>query len=259
MRTPHFVAVIDGAGDPRGRTWQGRSLGRDAAETLGAAVRRLSPDATPTELVAALTKALSERRDEMARDGLTPPWPAANLVVYSNARRQIIRVGDCAFRVDDQVSNPPPKAFEQTLIDVRRLILHAGLSADLDQHELDGDVRDILQTLYRYQEMCQNTPTPHPYSFPVLDGNPVPLSGIEVVDVPPGRHEIVLASDGYPEVRSSLAESEDALAQVLKTDPLLIGDHAQTKSLRPDDLSYDDRTYVRIAVGGADEDPGTVS
>lgn len=255
--TADYAAVIDGAGDPQGRTWRGLSFGQHASETLGTALRRLPPDIEPADLVAVLTNALVGLRDKMSREGLEPPWPAANLVLYSNAHRQILRVGDCAFRVDGQVSNPPPKAFEQTLINVRRLVLHAGLAAGLDHKELIEDVQHVFRTLYRYQELCQNTPKAHPYSFAVLDGSPVPPWALEVVDVPPDAREIVLASDGYPELHRSLAESEEALSRLLVTDPLLLNDHPQTKSPGPKDRSYDDRTYVRLvlAADGAGTGP----
>lgn len=248
VATPDFVAVIDGAGDPQRRSWRGRSLGCLAAETLSATVRELTPDTSASAIVAALAQSLDSQRKILADAGLDAPGPAANMVLYSRSLRQIVRVGDCAFRIDDQVFQSQPKAFEQVLIDVRRLVLHAGLGVGTSEETLDDDVAQVFRTLYRYQEPCQNTPVRHPFSFAVLDGSPVPAWGVEIVDVPPGVHEIVLATDGYPELDSTLAQSEEALARLIKGDPLLLGAHAQAKSLGADDSSYDDRTYVRIAV-----------
>lgn len=248
VTTEDCVAVIDGAGDAEGRTWHDRSFGRHAADALGEVVRRLEPSITPADLVSSFSMALANQQDEMARDGYTAPWPAANMVLYLNAKRQIVRVGDCTFRIDDHAYNPPPKAFEQVVIDTRRLIMHAGLGAGLDPSEVTDDIRRVFKRLYRYQTLCQNTSTRHPYSFAVLDGSRVPDWGIEVFGVSSEAHEIVLASDGYPEIYSTLNETESALARILKTDPHLIGEFSQTKALRPGDRSFDDRTYVRFTV-----------
>lgn len=71
--------------------------------------------------------------------------------------------------------------------------------------------------------------------------------------------DIILASDGYPELKSTLEESEQALHKILEEDPLLFrqfkstkgkivkppsfGDHSSKKTGA---TSFDDRTYVRI-------------
>ena len=42
--------------------------------------------------------------------------------------------------------------------------------------------------------------------------------------------------------------SEEALAAVLRDDPLMIRLHVSTKGLAPGALSFDDRSYVRVAL-----------
>jgi glycerophosphoryl diester phosphodiesterase len=60
--------------------------------------------------------------------------------------------------------------------------------------------------------------------------------------------EIVLATDGYPFLCKTLAESEDRLNRQREEDPLNIGEFQATKAFHPDNKSFDDRTYIRFQV-----------
>ena len=60
--------------------------------------------------------------------------------------------------------------------------------------------------------------------------------------------EIVLASDGYPRLFPTLAESEQWLDDQRRRDPLNIGDFQATKAFHPDFNSFDDRSYIRFLV-----------
>jgi len=60
-------------------------------------------------------------------------------------------------------------------------------------------------------------------------------------------HEIVLASDGYPFLKSTLEASEKALEELLKHDPQCVNSFIATKGLVEGNKSFDDRTYIRFA------------
>ena len=91
-------------------------------------------------------------------------------------------------------------------------------------------------------------------TYAVIDGFPVYMEGVKVVslvsvlEASPDvhGHEIVLASDGYPFLKSTLADSEAELAHLIATDPQCIHDFIATKGLVVGNLSFDDRTYVRF-------------
>lgn len=85
----------------------------------------------------------------------------------------------------------------------------------------------------------------HRWGFSVIDGGEVPLSLIPVVDVS-GATEVILATDGYPRLRGTLAQSEADLAHILAADPLCIRDNPQPKGVVAGQVSYDDRAYVRL-------------
>ena len=58
-----------------------------------------------------------------------------------------------------------------------------------------------------------------PFGYPVLNGQGIEPALIKVYPVKPGD-EVVLASDGYPVLKETLADSEKALQEILAEDPL---------------------------------------
>lgn len=71
---------------------------------------------------------------------------------------------------------------------------------------------------------------------------------IKVWTVPSGT-EVVLASDGYPQLRRTLKESEAKLWEIIAEDPLCLGvggGKAGVKSIMEGMESFDDRSYVRV-------------
>ncbi|WP_223847986.1 hypothetical protein [Bifidobacterium reuteri] len=86
-----------------------------------------------------------------------------------------------------------------------------------------------------------------PYGYFVFDGFTDPAYPIRTVAVRPGD-EVVLASDGFPLLKPTLADSEAALQRLKVEDPALISEYRSTKGFTPGYDSFDDRTYVRFVV-----------
>ena len=80
-------------------------------------------------------------------------------------------------------------------------------------------------------------------SYAVIDGFEIPTDKVKILRA--GR-EVVLASDGYPLLASTLDESEKLLHEQLKNDPLCINSFKATKGLMKGNVSFDDRAYVRF-------------
>ena len=64
----------------------------------------------------------------------------------------------------------------------------------------------------------------------------------------PDKSSIVLASDGYPVLKGTLAESERELSEILKNDPLCYKVYCSTKGLKKGNVSFDDRSYIRFSL-----------
>ena len=85
-------------------------------------------------------------------------------------------------------------------------------------------------------------------TYAVIDGFPIPESKVKVITLDFNPCEIVLATDGYPFLCPTLAESEARLQQQRENDPLNIGDFKATKGFMKGNNSFDDRTYIRFQV-----------
>ena len=86
-------------------------------------------------------------------------------------------------------------------------------------------------------------------SYSVIDGFPIDRQHIKILPLDFNPWEVVLASDGYPFLKPTLAESEALLQQQRRDDPLNIGLAFQaTKGFHPDFNSFDDRAYIRFRV-----------
>ena len=84
--------------------------------------------------------------------------------------------------------------------------------------------------------------------YSVIDGFPVDEAHVKVVTLDFQPWEIVLASDGYPFLYPTLAQSEQRLAWQRENDPLNIGEFKATKAFAEGNNSFDDRAYIRFAV-----------
>ena len=91
-----------------------------------------------------------------------------------------------------------------------------------------------------------STHTDDEYGYSVFS-NQGSVKTISVTDVPPGS-EIVFASDGYPELFGTLAESEDRLNELIRLDPLCYKIYKSTKGLMSQCTHFDDRSYIRFRV-----------
>jgi glycerophosphoryl diester phosphodiesterase len=100
----------------------------------------------------------------------------------------------------------------------------------------------------KQQTLFQNNPSTGQYWYAVIDGFPVPDEGICVQSLPADIKTIVLASDGYPYLKGSLDESEQALQELLRDDPLLFRQYKSTKGMTEGLVSFDDRSYVKVTI-----------
>ncbi len=167
----------------------------------------------------------------------------ASAVIYSPYHKQVWMVGDCECIVNGQFyENPKPQ--ESIIAEKRAKILKVLLNKGLTAAEVqvkdpgrDAVINEIIDGC-RYQNI----------KYPVIDGFPIPIETVKVIDVKDDCKEIVLASDGYPYLKNTLAESEELLRKQIAEDPLFIGDFKATKALMNGYISFDDRCYLRFEI-----------
>ena len=254
--TNDFIAVIDGStSKSQYRHSLFRSNGRYAMQLVSRYIRRMPKNTTCEGFLCGVTayirkhykKSMLPRLTEHPEDRLT-----CSVVVFSRLCREIWMIGDCQCMVIDAqraiadsqyYENPKPYEAELAAMrakEVERLLNEGHTADDLCRNDIARPV--IIPRMI--ETMRQQNIT-----YSVVDGFPIPRQHVLVIPLDFRPWEIVLASDGYPFLRSSLEESEEALQHQRQHDPLNIGPHFQaTKAFHPDNNSFDDRTYIRFKV-----------
>lgn len=245
--TNNFVAVIDGStSKTKYRHSLFRTNGRYAMYLTARYIRQMSKTTTSEQFLRGVTayirkhynKSMLQRLAEHPEDRLT-----CSAVVYSRLNREIWMVGDCQCMINGELfDNPKPAEAELAAMraeEVKRL-----LATGVTQEELlrNDTARPVIIPRMLETMREQNV------SYSVIDGFPIARQHVRIIPLDFRPWEIVLASDGYPILRPTLAESEEELQKLREEDPLNIGRFQATKAFHPDFNSFDDRSYIRLKV-----------
>ena len=184
----------------------------------------------------------------------------ASAILYSRTRNEVWMVGDCQAIIDGKLYENG-KPYEQEIARKRVELIEQGLSP--------AEARKQIEPLLIKAMLSGQNQT-----YTVIDGFPIYREGVKVVSVsdscsvqnsvpasdsvpcsdsvsasgtiPSSSSEIVLASDGYPFLKPTLAASEAALAEQIANDPQNIHSFIATKGIVEGNKSFDDRTYIRF-------------
>lgn len=178
------------------------------------------------------------RLEEHPEDRLT-----CSAIIFSRVCREVWMIGDCQCLIGQEYYDNP-KPYEEELVamraeEVKRQLAEGKTVDELLRHDTARDIiiPHMIETM-RQQNI----------SYSVIDGFHIPREHVRVITLDFRPWEIVLASDGYPFLCQTLAESESRLSQQRTDDPLNIGAFKATKAFHPDFNSFDDRSYVRLKV-----------
>ena len=166
-------------------------------------------------------------------------------VVFSRKRREVWLIGDCHCLIGGQyVDNPKPseaqlaqgRAYVINKLSPHQLLTMVQDGRDLGREAIIGHIVEAMKGQNR--------------DYAVIDGFPIPQRHVIVVPLSFNPCEIVFATDGYPRLFPTLAETEEWLQTQLKKDPLCAGggEIMATKGRMPGTSSFDDRTYIRFEV-----------
>ena len=171
----------------------------------------------------------------------------ANGVIYSYARNEVWQVGDCQCIIGNLYSSNE-KEIDAIMANARAVVNEVALldGATLKDLESHDPGREFIYPFLQKQALLQNCPVEgQRFAFPVFDGFPVQMKQVNIFSVGDAE-EVVLSSDGYPHLYSTLHESECYLADILEKDPLCMRLYKSTKGVQKGNCSFDDRAYLRI-------------
>lgn len=265
--TDDFIAVIDGSTSKTPKHLNpDMKNGRYAMMLISEYIREeLKADASVDEFCQGVTAyiynkvyeklGVEERLKEHPEERLT-----ASAILYSRTRNEVWMVGDCQAIIAGKLYENG-KPYEEKIARKRVELIAQGLSP--------AEARKQIEPLLIEAMLSGQNQT-----YTVIDGFPIYREGVKVVSVsdsssvqdsvpasdsvpcsdsasasdtiPSSSSEIVLASDGYPFLKPTLAASEAALAEQIANDPQNIHSFIATKGIVEGNKSFDDRTYIRF-------------
>lgn len=266
--TDDFIAVIDGSTSKTPKHLNpDMKNGRYAMMLISEYIReKLKADASVDEFCQGVTAyiynkvyeklGVEERLKEHPEERLT-----ASAILYSRTRNEVWMVGDCQAIIGGKLYENG-KPYEEKIARKRVELIEQGLSP--------AEARKQIEPLLIKAMLSGQNQT-----YTVIDGFPIYREGVKVVSVsdsssvqdsvpasdsvpcsdsasasdtiPSSSSEIVLASDGYPFLKPTLAASEAALAEQIANDPQNIHSFIATKGIVEGNKSFDDRTYIRFS------------
>lgn len=254
--TSDFIAVIDGStSKTRRRVCPLMGNGRYAMRLISSYIRKMPANISCHQFCRGVTAYIQRRYRYPILPFLTPEGRiqrfrehpeerlTASAIVYSRVRREVWMIGDCQCLANGQhYDNPKP--YEQRLAEMRAHRANQLLAeGNTVEQLLQGDPAREVIIAPLIETMRQQNVT-----FAVIDGFPIAEQFVPVFTLDFQPWELVFASDGYPFLCPTLAESESRLAHQRQTDPLNIGEFKATKAFIEGYNSFDDRTYIRFTV-----------
>ena len=224
------------------------SNGRYAMQLVSRYIRRMPADASCQQFCKGVTRAIArhywlrfpkKRMAEHPEERLT-----ASTVIYSRLRREVWLVGDCHCLIGGQYYDNP-KPYEEQLAEMRAAKVVSLLAEGYTESQLrqrHDPAREVMIPTMIEVMKNQNI------TYAVIDGFPIPQQFVPVITLDFQPWEIVLASDGYPFLAPTLAETEALLDAQRQNDPLNIGQFKATKAFVEGNNSFDDRSYIRFTV-----------
>ncbi len=237
-----YIAVVDGVTAKDDTLFNGKTGGRAAAETICEAIAGFESDTDVFFAVELMTESVRTLYDENTPQGSA----AAGAIIYSKHRKEIWSIGDCQCIINGEFFSHE-KEIDRIVSDMRALVLEISRREGATDTELaENDVgRQFILPVIKKQRIFANSDGK--FSYGVINGSKVHHKDIVIYKLKSGD-EVVLASDGYPKLCTSLTESEEKLQKEIKNNPLCDGDYRSTKGIKKDCSSFDDRTYIRFKV-----------
>ena len=257
--TDDFIAVIDGSTSKTPKHLNpDMKNGRYAMMLISEYIREeLKADASVDDFCLGVTAyiynkvyeklGVEERLKKHPEERLT-----ASAILYSRTRNEVWMVGDCQAIIDGNLYENG-KPYEEKIARKRVELIEQGLSP--------AEARKQIEPLLIEAMLSGQNQT-----YTVIDGFPIYREGVKVVALKTkpvsssietyfqeqtkpvsSLNEVVLASDGYPFLKPTLAASEAALAEQIANDPQNIHSFIATKGIVEGNKSFDDRTYIRFS------------
>ena len=251
-----LVAVIDGVTAKGSRMWNGHKSGYFAKEVLLQTLQELvdgddncllADEQRSVLLLEKLDMALYDAVLSQGGDDMpTEEYPRASIILYNDITKEVISYGDCQCSMGGRIHSHG-KEVDRLNSDLRAYHLEYQLlcGATIEELAQNDPGRAAIKENLRIQLGFENRKGE--FCYPVLKGCGIEKTLIKRYKVREGD-VVILASDGYPRLGKSLEESERALQQILREDPMCFRVYRSTKGVMPGNVSFDDRAFCEFIV-----------
>ena len=256
--TDDFIAVIDGSTSKTPNHLNpDMKNGRYAMMLISEYIREeLKADASVDDFCQGVSAYINKVYEKLGVEERLKEHPeerlTASAILYSSTKNEVWMVGDCQAIIDGKLYENG-KPYEEKIARKRVELIKQGLSPAEARKQIEP-------LLIKAMLSGQNQ------NYTVIDGFPIYREGVKVVALKmkpasssietyfqehskpvSSLNEVVLASDGYPFLKPTLAASEAALAEQIANDPQNIRSFIATKGIVEGNKSFDDRTYIRFS------------
>lgn len=237
-----FIAVLDGVTSKSNRKFNNMSGGKAATEVAMDILKSASASISKDELFRLINDGIKS-----LYDGDTTGEAAVCMIVFSKFHKELWVAGDCQCIINRE-RYTHEKLIDKELSEIRSMVIKKAIENGATPEDIaENDIgRQAIMPALGIQHSYANR-TDHPYGYTVLNGTDFTEESIVTYTLNDGD-TVILATDGYPKLFDTLAQSEAYLSYILQTDPLCFNKYKTSKGLQKGNLSFDDRTYIKFTL-----------
>lgn len=241
-----FIAIIDGVTSKSSKSFKGKRSGLYAKEIICRYLKNYNPQIYNVQMFNEINNILREEIQSIDEKVSEEDFPRASIIIYNDIYKEIWVYGDCQCSINGKIYTNSKK-IDELNSELRSFYLEYEIINGKSITELMQDdigrkkISNNLLMQFSFENKLIN------FGYPVLNGTNIEESMIKVYSVRTGD-EIILASDGYPFLKSTLEDSEKELKYLLENDPMCFKIFKSTKGLQYGNISFDDRTFCKFIV-----------
>ncbi len=242
----NFVAIVDGVTSKGHQLWNGLTAGNYAKNLICQELALISSDITSEDLLFRLNNLLYQAYLKDIEKDTIEEWFRACIIIYSDFYKEVWSYGDCHCMINDHYY-ANTKKIDDINAEARSLALNYAVlnGSTISQLQKFDMGREMILPFLNLQLSFENQNVE--FGYPVLNGHNLNLEYLKIYHVN-CDDTVILASDGYPFLMSTLAASEEKLHWLIEKDPLCFQIYKSTKGLVCGNYSFDDRCYCRFIV-----------
>lgn len=239
-----FIAVIDGVTSKGKLLWNNHKSGVYAKDLIMNLLKNIPSDISNVTLFNSINELFMNEFAKRNSSSSINEFLRASLIIYSRHYKEVWSYGDCQCMINAQYY-PHIKIVDEYIANLRALFIDSYVenNINVERNYINKISREAINVFIQRQLYLENKNSE--FSYGVLNGQPINKRYLNVYRVESGA-EIILASDGYPRLFSTLKESEENLKLILLEDPLCYKKYKSTKGVEEGQLSFDDRAYIKF-------------